>query len=417
MLAQCSEVLPDGLSLLPDDILIYNILSLLPTEEAARTSILARRWRFLWLYVPSLDLDASRKVARTHTIEKGKKIGGRVASKYVEWVDRVIGTYRGSAALSRFCVRFCLDDTFSHKIDSWLNFALGKGVQVLELDCCQGASLDKNRYTFPSMQPHLFPNLRLLKSLSLKDVYITTDSLDHLLLECEFLERLHLQHVRSANKDLQLQVNVTGPMSRLKYIDISEYHSPVSSIMISAPTPDLVSFKYSHGEGGKMLHVEHAPRLVDMLISGFHEGFDLLSHPLFRYISQLQSLRLDIRFWDTVYRQFGKWSIISEESAHLHHQNLRVIEFVRFTGRKIDYGLAEYLIRVVVSLEKLTVDCRNPLVDEGLPCHLHINRVTEWKKRLLEFNQTLPSELTQMVPSKVELDVILPFQANIDIGI
>ncbi|PKI32411.1 hypothetical protein CRG98_047198 [Punica granatum] len=345
--AQCSDILPeDRLSLLPDDILIDNILSLLPTEEAARTSILARRWRFLWLGSPSLDLDASRKVALNRPIGKGKLVGGRVAFEYVKWVDRVIGGYWGSAALSRFRVRFQLDDTFSHKIDSWLNFALGKGVQVLELDCHQNYGCNVTPYTFPSIQPHLLLNLRLLKSLSLKDVFISTDCLEHLLLESEFLERLQLSCSFPDSK-----VNVTGPMSRLKYIDISEC-TFVSSIMISAPTPDLVSFKCPGGL--KMLHVEHAPRLVDLLIDGFHDDFDLLSHPLFRYISQLQSLRLDTFYW------------------HM-----------------------------------LIVDCRNPSFIEGCNFSRGINRAIRGRrKRAFELNRTLPSELKQMLPSEVELAVI-----------
>lgn len=40
---------------LPDDIISY-ISSLLPSEDAARTSILAKRWRYLWTFLTVLDL-------------------------------------------------------------------------------------------------------------------------------------------------------------------------------------------------------------------------------------------------------------------------------------------------------------------------------------------------------------------------
>ncbi|GFQ05859.1 F-box/LRR-repeat protein at4g14103 [Phtheirospermum japonicum] len=46
----------DRLSALPDGILIH-ILTFLPTNLSVSTSILSRRWRFLWAYVPSLNFE------------------------------------------------------------------------------------------------------------------------------------------------------------------------------------------------------------------------------------------------------------------------------------------------------------------------------------------------------------------------
>ncbi|GER43035.1 F-box/RNI-like/FBD-like domains-containing protein [Striga asiatica] len=46
----------DLLSSLPDDV-IFHILSFLPTKLSVASSILGKRWRFLWANVPSLHLD------------------------------------------------------------------------------------------------------------------------------------------------------------------------------------------------------------------------------------------------------------------------------------------------------------------------------------------------------------------------
>lgn len=49
----------DRLSNLPDEI-ISNILSLMPTKFAVRTSILSERWRYSWVLTHNVDLDDRR---------------------------------------------------------------------------------------------------------------------------------------------------------------------------------------------------------------------------------------------------------------------------------------------------------------------------------------------------------------------
>jgi hypothetical protein len=51
-----ATVVVDRISNLPDDILIH-ILSSLPTKQAFVTSILSKRWKHLWCYVPDVELE------------------------------------------------------------------------------------------------------------------------------------------------------------------------------------------------------------------------------------------------------------------------------------------------------------------------------------------------------------------------
>ena len=51
----------DMISDLPEGVLRY-ILSLLPTNEAVRTSILAKKWKHLWTYLPAFHFETFRRL-------------------------------------------------------------------------------------------------------------------------------------------------------------------------------------------------------------------------------------------------------------------------------------------------------------------------------------------------------------------
>ncbi|GFP90221.1 cactin [Phtheirospermum japonicum] len=175
----------DRLSTLPDD-LIFHILSFLPTTTSVATSILAKRWRFLWAHVPNLDLDSEVH----HSVICCSDI-----------IDKVLSLHEVQS-INSFRLRF-MDIFVGNEFDGWIQTLVERNVRKIDI------TLD---YQFMCLPGHLFNcktlvDLRLnhcgdipdgghiylpaLKRLHLDMVFYESDkSLPYLLLGCPVLEEL-----------------------------------------------------------------------------------------------------------------------------------------------------------------------------------------------------------------------------------
>ncbi|GFP84213.1 putative F-box/LRR-repeat protein at3g28410 [Phtheirospermum japonicum] len=110
----------DRLSALPDGILIH-ILSFLGVEKAAVTSILSKRWKFIWAELPDLrfnDDDDNKDVEKTR--------------EFVARINRTL-LIRTGIHLETFAVRFWYDESFASDVDSWVGFVLKHKVKEVDL--------------------------------------------------------------------------------------------------------------------------------------------------------------------------------------------------------------------------------------------------------------------------------------------
>ncbi|CAH8269137.1 unnamed protein product [Arabidopsis lyrata] len=118
--------------------LIYHILSFLSTKEAALTSLLSRKWRYLFAFVPNLDFDDPVRMQPDMANQEETEIH----TSFMDFVDRVLAL-RGNFPVSKFSLK-CGNGVDDVGAKRWILNMLELGVSDLDLRL----ALDRN-YLFP----------------------------------------------------------------------------------------------------------------------------------------------------------------------------------------------------------------------------------------------------------------------------
>ncbi|XP_059657289.1 F-box/LRR-repeat protein At2g42730-like [Cornus florida] len=211
----------DWISGLPDEIIV-SIVSLLGIREAARTCVLSKRWENVWLfsYNMVLNFDALETI---FDLESRRKVMEVERCRYISWVNKVLDLHRGST-MDEFRVSFCLNVSSSCVIDRWIEFAIAKRFQRLEVDLEPCYYMEKTEaYTFPNQNfihiksPAGLSGIRSLRSLCFKRVNISGEILKYFLSNCPLLESLQVELLENL-----VNLKVFGSSLRLKVLEISK---------------------------------------------------------------------------------------------------------------------------------------------------------------------------------------------------
>lgn len=116
--------LADRISELADEVLV-SILTLLPLNEAATTSILSKRWRYLCRYLlestMTLNFDAEKTLCSL--IDLNREEREQKICRYVDWVNNVVEQHTWPK-IEQFRIAFDLDNSFSSSINKWIQFSM-----------------------------------------------------------------------------------------------------------------------------------------------------------------------------------------------------------------------------------------------------------------------------------------------------
>jgi hypothetical protein len=235
----------DFISALPDEVL-GSIISLLPTEEGARTQAISRRWLPLWRSAPLNLLVRFRQ--------------GIKNTKLIALVSKILSEHRGHA---RRLLLFLFNPADiparggESKIDGWLRSQVLDGLQELDF-IYRNMDMPLSVFRFaPTLRfarfsccnfPESVSALRLkfpcLKQLTLHMV-TTTDGLHSMLTGCTALESLELSQICGKG-----------------------------GLCISSQTLRSIAFSADNKNKGDIFHlvIKEAPALERLLPLSFYEG-------------------------------------------------------------------------------------------------------------------------------------------------
>ncbi|XP_018490648.1 F-box/LRR-repeat protein At3g59250 [Raphanus sativus] len=256
----------DYISGLPD-CLITHILSFISTKEAASTSVLAKRWRYLFALTPNLDFNDSIYLnpgkGRRKKIPSTRK-KSKTPTSFVDFVDRALVLHR-NVPLNRFSLK-CKGVIHPAIVIGWLLKVLERGVLDLDLDISSemGCPLPSEMFvsetlvrlkigvrdviTIDKVNDVFLPNI---KSLCLDYVMVKKCVFRELLSGCQALEELVLNNLFEFMGSCYVSHNTLKRLVVRRSRTFDENHKSVSF-----STPDLVYLDYSDTIADKYPKVE-----------------------------------------------------------------------------------------------------------------------------------------------------------------
>lgn len=238
----------DHFSSLPDGLLHY-ILSFLETKDVVLTGILSRRWRDLSSSVPNLHV---------HSPLNGDE------DDFVRFVDLAL-LLNSAPKIWKFHLWFRYREYYVSHVDSWIDFAMRKGVKELDLGFPYNlGSFGNDSYKLPSrvlnceslislrlrncrLEASNFVNLPKLTALSLVFEALGDGMVEELLKGCPMLEDLVIK-ASSYNSFPPIKIcSSSSSWLQLKRLAIVGVDNP----RVDIEAPNLQILKISTGRFGE----------------------------------------------------------------------------------------------------------------------------------------------------------------------
>ncbi|XVF34049.1 hypothetical protein REPUB_Repub18cG0023500 [Reevesia pubescens] len=248
--------------------LLYIIISFLPFKEAARTSILSKRWLKVWHGTRNVEFVESFFVNPEES-DASKAMKRRV---FIDFVQQWVGSY-SEPSIDKFALIFSKPGEFVSDMKNFIEFAIAKNVKGLSLDFSDPTWMEDNPenhkplFDLPShvyehgvvleslklflfkIDMPAFKNFNLLRDLSLGWIELNEESLKTLLQNCPLLDSLSLTKCWNIKQFFLSD----QPSSLLKKLVIDKCSFRESTWICIGNSPKLRIFKYSGRVGNFVL--------------------------------------------------------------------------------------------------------------------------------------------------------------------
>ncbi|XP_031483915.1 F-box/LRR-repeat protein At3g58900-like [Nymphaea colorata] len=266
----------DSITALPQP-LIEHIFSFIPFKDLTRTSVLSRRWRYLWTSAPHMSFD-ERGFRSSHPrwnpfnllflhssdwfVERARR-EAQAKELFIRMVNRCLSL--STDALTSAHILFSVSHrSHATTLDRWVRSLLNKRrVQELDLD------LDLSRSFHPEIprsllkrRPHGQPSS--LRTIHLRNLSLWANSLS-LMLE----NLVHLENLTAENCKLEAgeRVIIRSQQSPLKNLSVNRTNSSTGWRKVQIDLPNLVVFEYR----GCFVDFDHLNlRSLSRAVFGFH---------------------------------------------------------------------------------------------------------------------------------------------------
>ncbi|KAI3831359.1 hypothetical protein MKW92_053129 [Papaver armeniacum] len=197
----------DQISNLPDDVLV-RILSFVPTEQAVLTSLLSKRWKFLWTSIPVLDFDYDRFWEKFYALNLDDD---DIKRRFLDFVEHVFSLHE-LAPLQNLRLAFDINvfDDYISEASMLVRFAMRSNCMAIDLKLSDSSLYAEDiEYTLPpcffphrsvsqlkltrcKFIPSLYRSFASVNVVKLTHVELQKDSVYDLVSKCPRLEDLHL---------------------------------------------------------------------------------------------------------------------------------------------------------------------------------------------------------------------------------
>ncbi|KAJ0549107.1 putative F-box domain, FBD domain, leucine-rich repeat domain superfamily [Helianthus annuus] len=342
----------DRISKLPLCI-IEAILCFLPIQEAARTSILSKEWRYHWIKIPKLAF-----IEDTFQVSTEGDELSILEQTFYEPSDRKVMTKRcklfgaiyqvlllHQGPIHEFTLSMVVDDSCVEIDHIILHLSKKNTLKILNLDLRGNYSLPSSFFSLHYITELYITScvfdrqpssngFRSLTTLNLQEIWISEKALMRLLSSCPLLKTLTIMSDYTT-------IDVFGDFTIADFIECLpniEYLSVWFSIFL-LPSTTLVHLKYLCMEWIWLRHKYAVPFLVHLI----------------RSFPNLEKLKLELSVDDDLFDEFIAGSITFDDYSDIMLEHLNELEILHFSDADNELDFVKLILAKSPVLKKVRI--------------------------------------------------------------